>query len=199
MFRALALVGAIFSLVFLCACAPIDGDNEEITEPESNVDTQPDELMSTYRSKEIFLDINEDGEEDYDFISSADYPTSSSTIFAVVKGGSKNNRLIDSLEATNLDSEDAIDKDANWATDSTQIPYLLADYGWLLSSGWAEEWQGSWVGFKESYLPVRISSNDNYYYGWVELSISKLNGILEISDYYLSTEENTLVLAGQKN
>ena len=57
---------------------------------------------------------------------------------------------------------------------------------------------GNFYNKKSLYLPYRFTEGGKYYYGWIRLSCSQNNHILEIHDFGYNLKANEKIEAGQK-
>lgn len=150
-------------------------------------DINPDYFQSVSGYKQ--LDLNKDGITDLTFLLTILDPTSD--VWFTISSDDSVELCIDTVNYNLLKLFDygvPISANEKWEL-SPNIS--IAD----LTTGFSE---GPWAGSNNKYLAFRIKKDNNYYYGWVQMSVHKKVITFTLYDYAYQQTANTAINAGQK-
>ena len=85
-----------------------------------------------------------------------------------------------------------IDSSLIWSSNRSYLAFIK----WFSNEGWDEHWQGEWIDSSQGYLGVRVTSNNNFHYGWITLSIDDKTGNLTDVEFKLENDPNSMISAG---
>lgn len=205
---------SVFILVFYNSCQKeisFEANTKSIdliskTSASSSIiytDVKPDSTVYSENSnpstKYYYLDLNNDGIEDFRFTISYNLTRSGYDSYVEIspESGSSNQVAKNNKGVLALDTSTVINSSlSKWSDHANQT---LAGEVYQKSEGFYEHTNtGNWTFGTVKYLPLKLIKGANIYYGWARLSIYVLQeSSLTVMDYAYNSNPNQSILAGQ--
>lgn len=167
--------------------AGLIGSEEAISQSIIYTDEAPDIVSGV--NEEYFLDMNNDGTDDFRIFQNQIFSSSFSTYsyYSIrnrvrVSPLTSANEVLGSSYPYNLNAGTPISSGAPFSN-STSQSLASVSFGSYSGSFWGPYSYGNWVGATEKFLGVRFDIGGNTHYGWVRLSVSASGDEFTVLDY----------------